>query len=196
MKLRAGSIALIALFMVQAGVALSMVVRYERTLRNGTPFRVKVEPVDPEDPFQGRYVRLTTRLPAPAAIGMSGGGPIYTDGPLYAVLETGADGFARVVSLSYSPPDTGDYVEVRPSAWWPAPAEPARDTPPEPAQPPIANPVFVSLYCDRYYVTEAEAPAIEARYREAMRAPGGSKAWIGIRVRDGMAVIESLSTEP
>lgn len=46
------------LCVAQWAVPLAMVQRAERTLSEGTAYRFRTAPVDPADPFRGRYVTL------------------------------------------------------------------------------------------------------------------------------------------
>ena len=43
---------------VQVGVIASQIISYERVLKEGEVFYFKVLPLDPYDPFRGRYVTL------------------------------------------------------------------------------------------------------------------------------------------
>ena len=46
------------LIVAQVAVPLQMIQQRETVLREGELFRFKTEPIDPADPFQGRYVWL------------------------------------------------------------------------------------------------------------------------------------------
>ena len=49
---------LIVLSLVQLGAASWSIIRYERILASGTPYKIRTEPIDPGDPFRGRYVAV------------------------------------------------------------------------------------------------------------------------------------------
>jgi hypothetical protein len=45
---------------------------------------------------------------------------------------------------------------------------------------------------NRYYMNESAAPAAEQRYRESLGPNRPDRAWVTVRVRDGVGVIEGL----
>ena len=191
MKLRLNIVLLVVLSAAQLTAAAWSIVRYEMTLAAGSVYKMKTAPVDPADPFRGRYVaiRAVLRLPAPLAPDVvalldqvGAGRPNSARKTGYAVLGNDAEGFARVVDVVPAPPRSGDYLEIKAVSLRPigseAPGRPrefARD---------------VVLPFDRYYMSEAAAPAAEQRYRDASRRNDDSDTWISVRVRNGIGVIE------
>ena len=182
MKLPLKVVLLVVLSAAQLTAAAWSMVRYEMTLATGRVYKVKTAPVDPADPFRGRYVaiRAVLGLPTPLApeivalLDQVGAGrPNAARKTAYAVLGTDAQGFARVVEVVPEPPGTGDFLEIK--AVW------LRTTGHD-----------IVLPFDRYYMAEAAAPAAEQRYREASRRNAGIDAWITVRVRNGIGVIEGL----
>ena len=177
----------------QLTAAAWSIVRYEMTLATGSIYKMKTAPVDPADPFRGRYVAIQPVLPlrqppSPAVVDLLD--QVGTFRPntarttAYAVLGTGADGFAHVAEVVREPPRTGDYVKiagVRRRAI--EPVEQGRE-------PELVRDVVLPF--DRYYMAEASAPAAEQRYREALRRDDDVDAWITVRVRSGVGVIEGL----
>src|SRR5882724_1990071 len=88
------------LCLAQIAVPATMVVEHQRTIASGPPWRFQTAPVDPSDPFRGRYVRLgfsATR----DAIAKANSGMIYIapGTRMYAELAGGPDGFAHLVRL-------------------------------------------------------------------------------------------------
>jgi len=153
----------------QLAAPLSMIWRHERTLRTGTAFKVQTEPVDPVDAFRGRYVAVSPFVEvveAPAE-------PLY--GEVWVELETGPDGFARARRATAKRPDGPTAIRGTMS--------PPREQ--------SGGPARVLLGLDRYYMEESKAPAVEHEYAGRARR-GAGRAWLVIRVRDGMAAIEAL----
>ncbi len=67
------------------------------TLRDGRLWKFKAAPVDPEDPFRGRYVSLrfaAEEFAQPEALA------ITSADALYVRLKNDADGFAQIESVS------------------------------------------------------------------------------------------------
>lgn len=173
---------------VFAGVALAqlaapahLIRREQRTLAEGTAFRFRTAPVDPADPFRGRYVQLEFEaacIEAPIA-------GEYRRGLYYAMLALDGDGFATLGTLSRERPPGGNYLRVRARPWGCADERMA-----------------VELPFGRYYLPEALAPRAEAAYAELNRLRGLDEAagapvpaWVSVRVRDGHAVLEELYLE-
>jgi uncharacterized membrane-anchored protein len=158
-----------ALCVAQAAVPLSMIARYERALHDGAVFRVRAMPVDPVDPFRGRYVVFRLGF-EPVSLDTSLAGPVWVE------LVEGPDGFAKAGTVSRTRPARGHYVAAQaiPLEWG-------------------AGAVRTRLLLpqDRYYMDESRAPRAETLTRgPGRRGPGN--VWVTLRVRDGMGVVEHL----
>jgi uncharacterized membrane-anchored protein len=164
-RLRMGLLA--ALFLAQLGAATAGIVTHERTLRSATAVRLAVVPVDPADPFRGRYVQLRFGIEQQDAV-LSGS--LAPTRAAYAILDQDASGLAHVKFVSQQRPRSGVYLSVR--AWSSAPGRARIEVP-----------------FDRYYMHEELAPRAEAAYRERV---GGRDSYASVRVRDGHAVIEAV----
>ena len=158
-----------ALCLVQAAIPVSMIARYERTLHGGTSFKVRALPVDPIDPFRGRYVVFRLGF-EPVALETSFAGPVWVE------LAEAADGFAQAGTVSKSRPAGGHYVQAQavPLEWGAGAVTTRLDLPQ-----------------DRYYMDEAKAPRAEVAAR-AQGRPGARNTWVTLRVRDGVAAVEHL----
>jgi len=161
-----------ALCMAQLAVPASMIVKRERALRDGAVFRFRTRPVDPYDAFRGRYVALDfdqSRVRCP-------GSPSFRRGQrLYATLEEGADGFARITALKQRRPKDGPYIVVR-----------GRSS--------SGDEVWIRLPFDRFYMNEELAPEAERAYQ---RHSGREKhdACAVVHVRNGFAVLADLQID-
>jgi uncharacterized membrane-anchored protein len=159
-----------AMALVQLAAPASMILSRERTLAHGEAFKFRTAPVDPYDAFRGRYVAL--RIANSDAALPQGASASYGQ-PVYATIETGADGFAKFGVAAFSPPKDKPYLKVR------AGAENDRGG------------IGLQLPFDRFYMEEGKAPAAEAAYREHDRK-GVQEAYVILRVLDGAGVIENL----
>ena len=180
-RIRYGLFALVCV--AQIAVPASLVVKHEQTRAHGTLWKFQTAPVDPADPFRGRYVRLSfaaEREPVP----MADNGLIYIayDTRMYAELETGADGFARLMRLHKVRPVSGDYLDVFVRQM--RLIEKKEDK----GLPPAAQ---VRLPFDRYYLPEARAPEVEREYFEASRN-AQANTYVEVRVHQGHAALVSL----
>jgi len=160
------------LVIAQLAVPAWMIVSREWTLRQGNTFKFHTAPVDPYDPFRGRYVALRLEPDEARA-------PVETqldyNQRMVAVLETDAEGYAKVSELRLEPPPEGDFIRVH--AW-------PRD----------ATMVGIHWPFDRYYMDERLAPEAEKAYRDH-NLREERNAHVTVRVRSGNAVLEDLFIE-
>ncbi len=177
---RQAAFALVCL--AQLAVPASLIVKHEQTRTAGTVWKFQTAPVDPGDPFRGRYVQLAfavDREPVPLADTEWIWGQ---DRRVYAELAQGPDGYARLARIHAQRPAGVEYVDV--FAQYLAPHEKPEDA----GRPPA---LFVRMPFDRYYLPEARAPEVEREYWEASRK-AQANTWAEVRVRDGHAVLVNL----
>lgn len=159
----------IVVALAQLAVPGWMIGQREMVLSRGTVYKFRTAPIDPYDPFRGRYVWLNYES---ATVPYRGAGTIPYGRLLYVAVETGEDGFARLTGAYSQPPDTGDYFPVE--SYW------IRD-----------SEIQLTLPFDRYYMNEAAAPAAEIAVREHSRQENRN-AHVTVRVLNGQAVLEEL----
>jgi uncharacterized membrane-anchored protein len=168
-KILIGLFILVAL--VQWYVPASMILGKEKVVRKGTAFRFRTEPVDPEDPLRGRYVRLdfiadTARIPR---------NQLQRGEEMYAVIGNDAAGFARLDKLQKNEPETGsNYVKVQ-----------VRYVMYDSAT------VLVDYPFEDFYLDEYKAPKTETIYRESV-SNNERPAYALVNIYRGEAVIRDL----
>jgi uncharacterized membrane-anchored protein len=181
---------LVVLSLVQLGAASWSIVRYERILVSGTPYKIRTEPIDPGDPFRGRYVAVRPAIVVAKPIApeterllqsIQTGDAVKT----YVTLATDSEGFARVAGVLREPPAAGDYLAIDGATPNFAPR------PDKPGESEVTG-YTISFSFNRYYMNEAAAPMAEDKYVEASRRNAEARAWLNVRVKDGTAVIEGL----
>ena len=157
-------------FALQWAVPLIQVVRGEGILREGVALRLELQPVDPLDVLRGRYLALAFpeeekehTLPP----GVQGGDTIYV------VLEAGKDGLAHITRLSHSAQD-GAFAYTIPDGYK------AGDT------------IRINIPLTRYYLPEGDAVKIDELFRFRNNESPHSNATLGVRIKDGQIVAESL----
>jgi len=158
-----------AVAVTQLAVPVSQIWKHEDILKTGKAYKFKCAPVDPVDPFRGRYVALNfadTQSPVHKGDKLEHHGQ-----PAYVGLTEGADGFARFTEMSLEPPNHGDYVRVTYS--W--------------------GDRFV-LPFDKFFMEESQAPKAEAAYRRNVNRRGQTNdaTYALVRVKGGRGVIENL----
>jgi len=159
----------LCLALVQLAVPASMIARRELTLQYGRQYRFQTAPVDPSDPFRGRYVALHLQAnTAPTLPGI----PLAPGQRVYAILTEDAAGFAAIASLSLVPPGGDTYFQTSVDYV-------------------SGDRVQVALPFDRYYTDEHLAPAAERAYWQHSRR-ATHEVYITVRVSKGLAVLEEL----
>ncbi|MFT4045269.1 MAG: GDYXXLXY domain-containing protein [Solimonas sp.] len=155
---------------LQWALPASLALRSERTLRDGARYYLRTAPVDPLDPFRGRYVtlRFDARTTAAASERLQDGDAVCVP------IRAADDRYAVFGPASRTPPASGDYLRARVARF-------AGD-----------GTIELRLPFDRYYLDERAAPAAERAYRDANRRDAAHEAYVTVRVRDGDAVLEEL----
>ncbi|WP_051362081.1 GDYXXLXY domain-containing protein [Solimonas soli] len=168
---RAWALALLLLACaLQWALPAALALRSEQALRSGARYYLRTAPLDPLDPFRGRYVTLSfdARAPVRAADAWQYGERVYVP------IRTGADRYASFGAPSRTAPAEGDYLEARVGGF------------------PADGVISLRLPFDRYYLDEHAAPAAERAYREANGRDAKVEAYVSIRVRGGHAALEEL----
>ncbi len=155
---------------VQIGVVLFQIMNYEKILKEGESFYFKVLPLDPYDPFRGRYVtlRFSNATQAPIAQGQSKENQSLG----YAILEH-QEKFDSVKEITFVKPQMGNFLEVNIH---------------ENRQKNAFSVVYFSLPFDRFYMREDVAPKAE----KVLRLRSGVEVKAKLKVLNGKGVIEEL----
>ena len=170
-RLRLALFTVVAL--VQLAVAGGAIVRSELALRTGEAFRFRIQPVDPVDAFRGRYVAIRFAIDrAPVADDLE----LRPKKRVFVPIEVDADGFAILGQADVDPPARGPYLRLRAGGIYPD-EEGNRF-------------VWVTMPFRRYYMDEDLAPKAERAVWGGRR--GQREAFVSVRIRDGVGVIEEL----
>lgn len=163
------------LVIAQLAAPAGLILEREWILRNGEAFRFRLQPVDPYDPFRGRYVALSFKAADVSPKDVAG--RIEDGQKLYAALSTDQDGFAIVSGLSATPPVSGPYLTTW-AMWW------------------GLGSLRLRFPFDRYYMEESAAPEAERLYRQATRDGQDHKdAFAIVRILSGKGVVEDVYIE-
>ena len=168
------------LILTQFAVLALMIHSKERILQNGEMFRFKTRPIDPADPFQGRYVRLMFE---DDYIPLSQGQvtELKYKEPIYAKVETNEEGFARFSGWCRDRPSSGSFLKTRYlgpcNVWNPTTRKSSNQG------------LRIDIPFNRYYMDEAKAPRAEQAVRDATRS---TNCWVNVRILEGQAVVEDV----
>ncbi|HAD98714.1 MAG TPA: hypothetical protein DCG19_14980 [Cryomorphaceae bacterium] len=161
--------------LVQLYIPASMIWAKNEVLESGTEYRFKTAPVDPEDPFRGKYITLnfdenTFDITDPDnwKIGET----------VYAFLSLDSLGFAVLDSVSKQVPDPGeDYIKTKIAA-----TLISFDT---------SAQLRVDYPFNRFYMEESKAPKAEQAYLQAQR-DSSQVTYALVSVKNGDAVLKDV----
>jgi len=158
--------------LLQAFVPLKMVYDNYNTETEGTVFKFKTEPVDPSDPFRGKYITLNFTSDSVYA---NTNPQFKSDENVYAVIDTDAQGYAKIKSVQRErPQDKTNYITTT-----------VRYHNGD-------GRVFVNLPFDRYYMEESKAPDAEIMYNNYVRSENSVPAYALVAIKDGRAVLTDV----
>lgn len=164
----------ILLALVQLWVPANMIWKQESVISKGTLFQFKTAPIDPSDPFRGKYIRLQFEENQATVLGTS----IWSEyEEVYATIEKGKDGFARIQMISIDPPqETKNYIQVALNM-----RQQVGDS----------TILTISYPFDRYYMEESKAYPAEIIVRESTQDSTQYTTAL-VHVQDGKAVLTDV----
>lgn len=165
--------AFILFALVQLYVPAKMIFGREDILKTGTEFKFRTAPMDPNDPFRGKYIEL--EFSASTFETEEADEWIY-EKEIFVSLSTDEKGYAKIESISREKPDgTMDYVIAKVSRI-------ITSTPKR---------VVIQYPFDRYYMEEYKAPDAEQVFRDAQR-DDKQETWALVNMKNGEAVLKDV----
>jgi uncharacterized membrane-anchored protein len=163
----------ILIALAQLFVPGKMIFEKERVISSGAEYKFKTVPIDPNDPFRGKYITLSydeTRF-----MDTESRDWLYGD-DIYVILTTDKEGFAKIESVSRTKPSSElDFVKAT-----------------------VINNTFNNEYkveieypFNRYYMEESKALQAELIYRETMR-DSKSNTYALVSVKGDEAVLKDV----
>ncbi|MFS4492962.1 GDYXXLXY domain-containing protein [Maribacter sp. 2308TA10-17] len=162
---------LFLLFAVQLFIPGQMIYQQEDTLDTGTAYKFKTAPIDPSDPFRGKYIVLNYEM---NSFETNEEGWSNYSGKVFVYLKTDAEGFAAVEDVSKTLINTTNEYVIAESRYN------YSDTR-----------VYFDLPFDRFYMNENKAYDAEISVRKAQ--VDTTKICYGlVFVKDGTAVLDNV----
>ncbi|MGQ2983543.1 GDYXXLXY domain-containing protein [Flavobacterium sp.] len=155
--------------LAQIAVPAKMMYDCEMTERHGTEYKFRTEPIDPADPFRGKYITL------------SFDNTVYLKDTIrnwnkdaYVYIIKDKDGFAKVTNVSCDPINSKkDFFKAK--AWG------------------YNGMLHIEFPFDRYYMEEGKAYEAELAYRDYSRRDSLEKpAYAVVAVKDGHSVLKDV----
>lgn len=172
------------LVVVQLYVASEAIWRREKILSEGIRYKMRVAPLDPTDPFRGKYIRLSfadelTQIPLALAAQAEQLKKMTYGQQLYVSLKADEAGFARVAAVSAHPVSGTSYFPVTSGYYYPE-----------------AQQISVSYSFDRFYMNEEKAKPAEKLYFDALRDSSVQQnTYAVVRVFNGEVVLEDVQVD-
>ncbi len=152
-------------------VPAKMIYDSESVVLNGTVYKFRTQPIDPSDPFRGKYITLSFSA---NHVEVEPGDKWYNGEEAYVTFTTDSAGFAVPASISRNPPASGPYLHTK--TLYPDFQE---------------GPVPIELPFDRFYLEESKASEAEKVYWEAQR-DSAQVAYGVVRIGAGKAVLTDV----
>lgn len=152
---------------------LSGIWQHERVISRGTLVKIECGAPDPYDPFRGRYLAVwPTQSTVSEPEGFPrGGGPV----PVWATLEAGDDGLARIKSVSLEPVSGPTVIPLTARSWGTING---------------TDMIGLKWPFDRFYLNERLAP--DADKLVAERSRDRKKIVAEVRLLDGRAILTDI----
>ncbi len=168
-----GKKGLILLFVVmlalQLYVPISMIFSLETIVKKGGDYKLLMTPIDPNDPFRGKYLILNFN---PSTLALAKELFDY-DELAYVQFVENAAGFHEAALISKEiPQNTSQYLEVK-------------------VQYQNGDTVFFNYPFDRFYVDEFKAKDAETYYFESL-ADTSTNCYANVAIYNGKAVVKDV----
>lgn len=175
-------IALVLGVVISLSIPASIILKNNAILQTGEVAKFKLQPIDPRDPFRGRYVQLSFEENVAPIVGDSVDFDSYPRGFLSFDLDE--DGFVVAKALHRGPPEGEHYVAVEfiHKSW-------VNES---------DNEYRYQFPFDRYYLNEKDAPRAERIARQSIRrniaeeGDAGEESYLVVRILNGEVAIEAL----
>ena len=155
----------------QIAVPAQMIFGRESILKSGTAFKFKTEPIDPSDPFKGKYIILSYDVDN-----------VKTDDKdwqrqqgVYISIANDSLGFVKAISASIETPKVGDFVKANVN-WYSE-----RD-----------SILRFSLPFNEFYMEETKAYDAELAHRKAQRDSLPNNTYALVYIKNGDAVLDNV----
>jgi len=165
--------AFVLVALAQLFVPGKMIWDREDILSTGTEFHFRTAPIDPNDPFRGKYIVLSYNE---TFVEVEDENNWIMGEEVYAEIDLDEAGFAKIVAVGKEPPtDHRNYLKSEVNY----------------ASRNGSNELIIDYPFNRFYMEESKAPEAEVLYREVQ--PDTSKVtYAVVRIKEGEAVLKDV----
>lgn len=161
----------VVVVLAQLFVPTKMIYDQEEIIVKGTAYKFKTQPVDPSDPFKGKYIRLNYEVSSAPTNDTTW----IPSAPIYVTLTTDESGFAKVQTISKAVPKEADYLKLK-SNWYNA----------------YEKRVEFTLPFNEFYMNENKAYDAEVAHANAQRDSLPNTTYALVYILKGRAVLENV----
>ena len=158
--------------LAQLFIPSQMILDQERVLDVGTAYKFRTQPIDPADPFRGKYITLNYDIDT-----FKTKDSIWSRGEdVFVYLRKDSLGFAEVKAVSkIKLESTNDYITAKVSYYNTYNKE-----------------LLMNFNFNRYYMNEAKAYDAEVAHREAQRDSLPNNTYALVYIMDGNSVLDNV----
>lgn len=161
---------------VQLYVPIKMIFNNEDVLKTGTEFKFRTAPIDPNDPFRGKYISL--RFDDNTTIFYTK--EKWTTGEeIYVSIENNEDGFAKIKAISKEKPsNTPNFVKAKVGYGIFNLQE--------------NNRIVIDYPFNKFFMEETKAYDAEQIYNQTIRERNEKPTYAIVVIKDGNAVLKDV----
>jgi uncharacterized membrane-anchored protein len=165
--------AFILVALVQLFVPAKMILDNENVLKEGTEYKFKTAPIDPSDPFRGKYITLSY---SENTVDISSEQDWEVGETIYVLISTDMAGFAKINSVTKDKPSShNNFVKATVSF--------VTDD--------NSNKLTINYPFDRYYMEESKAYDAELTYQQSHQNTS-QVTYALVSIKDGEAVLKDV----
>lgn len=162
----------VLLALAQVYIPANMIWQQQKTITNGKAFRFETAPVDPNDPFRGKYITLQFTAEDYYSDHISS---LPGDGKIFVLLGEDEKGLAKIEDVqSVKPENTSDYFVAEIDYKYPD-----------------ENLLRLIFPFDKYYMEESKAYEAELAHRRSRR-DSTQLTYALVMINDGKTALEDV----
>ena len=169
----------LAVCLIQWFVPAKMIWYQERLYKRGTTFKLKTIPIDPNDPFRGKYITLNYDINSYTQERIEDLGLASGNQKVYVTIENNGEGFAQIVGLSKMPPTSSHYLTAHVSSYHKNEEQ---------------YNIRLNYPFQKFFMEETKAPKAEKLYRDALRH-NDQQVYALVNVENGDAVLMDVQVD-
>lgn len=165
--------AFIVTVLVQLYVPTNMILNKQDTLKTGEIYKFKTAPVDPYDPFRGKYITLSYKQ---NSIKVADEHNWSKGDPIYVTVEKDSAGFARLTSVAKAPP-AGNSGYIKANVDYTITNDSTK--------------ILIDYPFKRFYMNEFKVDSAEEKHAEAL-SDTSATTYALVSIKEGDAALRDL----